>query len=65
MLSKEGQKTLVQKGGFIPVRNDVSPPKGAPSINVLLNNEADMEWLKNDEYINELRTTFQNMILFH
>lgn len=32
ILSKEGQKTLVELGSFIPVRGDVDPPAGAPRL---------------------------------
>lgn len=32
VLSVEGQQTLVELGNFIPVRADVQPPSGAPSL---------------------------------
>jgi iron(III) transport system substrate-binding protein len=32
VISQEGQKTMVELGDFIPVRTDVEPPAGAPSL---------------------------------
>jgi iron(III) transport system substrate-binding protein len=32
VLSKQGQETMVKLGFFIPVRADVTPPEGAPSL---------------------------------
>ncbi|MFP4431005.1 MAG: ABC transporter substrate-binding protein [Spirochaetaceae bacterium] len=31
-LSAEGQRTLVELGNFIPIRDDVDPPEGAPRL---------------------------------
>lgn len=35
LLSKEGQQTLVSKGGFYPVRADVKSPPGAPDLDTI------------------------------
>jgi len=35
LLSKEGQQTLVSKGGFYPVRADVKSPAGAPDLDTI------------------------------
>ncbi|RKX74789.1 MAG: hypothetical protein DRP87_16115 [Spirochaetes bacterium] len=32
IISREGQKTMVELGDFIPVRTDVDPPAGTPSL---------------------------------
>ena len=32
VISQEGQKTMVELGDFIPVRTDVEPPAGTPSL---------------------------------
>jgi iron(III) transport system substrate-binding protein len=42
VLSKDGQETLVELGSFIPVRPDVDPPEGAPSLDQI--NKLPTDW---------------------
>ncbi len=41
-LSANGQRTLVELGSFIPVRNDVDPPAGAPRLDEI--NALKIDW---------------------
>lgn len=43
-LSAEGQRTLVELGSFIPVRDDVAPPAGAPRLGEI--NAIDIDWVE-------------------
>ncbi len=42
ILSQPGQKIMVQIGNFYPVRTDVAPPVGAPSLDTIT--ELDVDW---------------------
>lgn len=42
VLSAEGQRTMVELGDFIPIRADVQPPAGAPSLDEI--NAIDIDW---------------------
>jgi iron(III) transport system substrate-binding protein len=42
ILSKDGQETMVELGNFIPVRPDVDPPEGAPSLGQI--NKLPTDW---------------------
>jgi len=42
VLSAEGQRTMVELGDFIPIRADVQPPEGAPSLDEI--NAIDIDW---------------------
>lgn len=45
MVSKEGQQVIV-KTGYSPVRDDVEPPKGAPTLKGAKLLKPDFKWLK-------------------
>lgn len=48
VLSVEGQRTMVELGDFIPVRADVAPPEGAPSLDDI--NAINIDWRRlNDQ----------------
>jgi iron(III) transport system substrate-binding protein len=42
ILSKSGQKIMVQIGNFYPVRTDVAQPVGAPSLETIV--ALDVDW---------------------
>ncbi len=54
VISVGGQKTLVEKGNFIPVRADVDPPPGTPSLDEIARLPVDWAWIAdNQEQIKE------------
>ena len=48
ILSKEGQKTMVKLGNFIPVRGDVEPPADAPSLDEIKRMKTDWKSVQAD-----------------
>lgn len=42
LLSREGQQDMVEVGNFIPIRDDVEPPKGAPRLREI--KRAPVDW---------------------
>lgn len=64
VLSEGGQRILVEKGNFIPVRNDVEGPPNTPPREKLLNNALDTSWLRDTEHVDLIKKTFQDEILF-
>lgn len=48
VLSVDGQNTLVAKGNFIPVRADVDPPAGTPSLDEIARLPVDWSWIANN-----------------
>jgi len=64
ILSKDGQRILAEKGNFIPVREDVLPPPDTPSLDQLLDNALDDSWLRDQEYITNLKGEFQKIMMF-
>lgn len=44
ILSKEGQEQMVKLGYFLPVRSDVYPPDGAPTIKRVLEDQIPINW---------------------
>lgn len=49
VISVDGQKTLVELGSFIPVRADVDPPPGTPSLDEITRLPVDWEWIANNQ----------------
>ncbi|MFP4383139.1 MAG: ABC transporter substrate-binding protein [Spirochaetia bacterium] len=58
-LSAAGQRTLVEQGNFIPVRNDVDPPAGAPRLNQI--NALDIDWKALAEEADEVREAWTQL----
>jgi iron(III) transport system substrate-binding protein len=54
LLSQEGQRAVVEIGGFYPVRADVDPPEGAPSLDELTTIEVD--WHELSQRTEEVNT---------
>lgn len=53
LLSAEGQRAVVELGGFYPVRTDVDPPEGAPALDDIPTIEVDWADLaENTEAVN-------------
>ncbi|MCD6396381.1 MAG: extracellular solute-binding protein [Spirochaetaceae bacterium] len=48
ILSVEGQRTLVETGSFIPVREDVTPPEGAPTLDKIQKLPTDWKKVKEE-----------------
>ncbi len=44
ILSKDGQEQMVKLGNFLPVRSDVYPPDGAPTINRVVEEQIPINW---------------------
>ncbi len=58
LLSQSGQEIVVQIGSFFPVRDDVEPPEGAPSLDEITAFEVDWKGLAEDaEAINRFWET--------
>jgi len=49
VLSKDGQETMVKLGNFIPVRYDVEPPEGAPSLHQITKLPTDWRAMQEDQ----------------
>lgn len=64
ILSKQGQKTLVEKGKFIPVREDVEPPTGTPPASSLLKEAMEMDWGYIEENLQEIKDNFADIMLY-
>lgn len=48
ILSKDGQGTLVEMGSFIPVRKDVDPPEGTPTLDTIKKLPTDWKKVKEE-----------------
>jgi len=56
VLSKDGQKTLVELGSFIPVRADVDPPPDTPGMTEI--KSIPVDWVSIKENTEELKDKF-------
>ena len=63
ILSPEGQKILVDKGNFIPVRKDVPFPPNTPTWDELMETAIDLEWIKDTAYVDEVKNKFEKIVL--
>jgi len=61
VLSKEGQKVLVEKGSLIPVRPDVDMPEGAPKLEELLKRSYAIDWKDLKNVTDDLKDTFSDI----
>lgn len=52
-LSAQGQETLVELGSFIPVRGDVTPPEGAPTLDEI--NRLEIDWKQLNDVADAVR----------
>ena len=59
ILSQPGQKIMVQIGNFYPVRTDVAPPVGAPSLDTLI--ALDIDWNTLAAEINAISTLWESL----
>ncbi len=57
VVSKEGQETMVKLGFFIPVRSDVNPPEGAPSLDKIKRLPTDWKAVTRDRQATKDRWT--------
>ncbi len=64
VLSADGQKILVEKGNFIPVRGDVDPPADTPTRDELLETAFDLSWLEDSDHVTAIKEQFQRVVLF-
>ena len=53
VLSKDGQESVVKMGNFYPVREDVAPPEGAPSIANIVKLPTDWKTVKSNTNTNK------------
>ncbi len=61
VLSKEGQKILVDYGKLIPVRGDVHMPEGVPSLEELLKRSFKIDWNDLKKHSDERKDTFADI----
>ncbi|RKX55073.1 MAG: ABC transporter substrate-binding protein [Thermotoga sp.] len=61
VLSKEGQKILVNYGQLIPVRGDVQMPVGVPSLDELLKRSYKIDWNDLKKKSDEIKDTFADI----
>lgn len=63
ILSQEGQRIVVEKGNFIPVRTDVAPPPNTPTMDELLKNALDTSWAEDLDKVNAIKNQFQQVVM--
>jgi len=56
ILSADGQKTLVEKGNFVPIRADVDSPEGVPNLDEIA--KLGVDWKTVKDKAEELNTKF-------
>ncbi len=61
VISKEGQKILVEKGKLIPVRSDVEMPEGAPNLKDLISRSLKIDWSDLKKQSDELKDEFSDV----
>ncbi len=61
-LSKEGQEMVV-KGWMHSVRDDMPPPKGAPSLNLLTANALKIDWEQLAKENEQYKERFRSIVL--
>jgi len=61
-LSKEGQEMVV-KGWMHSVRDDMPPPKGAPSLNLLMANALKIDWEQLAKENEQYKERFRSIVL--
>ncbi|PLV59768.1 ABC transporter substrate-binding protein [Thermotoga sp. KOL6] len=61
VLSKEGQRILVEKGSLIPVRADVEMPEGAPKLEELIKKSYTVDWEDLKDSSDDIKNTFSDI----
>lgn len=64
ILTKEGQEIVVEKGFFIPIREDVEPPAGAPTMKEVVTKAIPIEWSYIKEHAEEIKDKFSEIMLY-
>lgn len=59
LLSQPGQQIIVQIGNFYPVRTDVAPPPGAPSLDLIT--VLDIDWSTLPAEIDSIMATWESL----
>ncbi len=63
VLSPLGQKILVEKGNYMPVRADIAGPTDVPPREELIAKSLDTEWMRNPNELREIKSRFEELVM--